>query len=155
MWIIYKILKYAIKTTSPPSTSLSMRKELSSLEYRRSHSTQAAPYTHACWNRLLFAKRQRGIFRLQVGCANTQWTSGVFSPVPPQPNQKWPPAMGIEPWSLDHEPQLLTIEPFLTPPLPPPTDNDNTVLKSIHLEDGLYVFCRNKGILTWSPSYSY
>ena len=59
----------------------SMRIELSSLEYSVSHSTQAAPYTHARRIRLLFAKRQRGIFKLHVGCANTQWTSGIFSPV--------------------------------------------------------------------------
>ena len=49
---------------------------------RVSHSTQAASYTHARQNRLLFANRQRGILRLRVGCANTQWTSGIFSPVP-------------------------------------------------------------------------
>mgnify|MGYP001796164741 CR=1 FL=1 len=55
---------------------------LSTLEYSVSHSTQTAPYTHARQNRLLFAKRQRqrGIFRLHVGCANTHWTSGSFSP---------------------------------------------------------------------------
>ena len=64
---------------------LSMRRELSSLEYSISHSTQTAPYTHARRNWLLFAKRQRGIFRLHVGCANTQWTSGIFSPVPQGP----------------------------------------------------------------------
>ena len=34
-------------------------------------------------NWLLFAKRQRGTFRLHVGCANTQWTSGIFSPEEP------------------------------------------------------------------------
>ena len=58
---------------------LSIRTELSSLEYSVSHSTQTAPYTHARQNQLLFAKRQRGIFKLHVGCANTQWTSGIFS----------------------------------------------------------------------------
>ena len=36
------------------------------------HGTQAASYTHAFRNRLLFAKRQRECFRLHVGCANTQ-----------------------------------------------------------------------------------
>ena len=49
------------------------------------HGTQAAPYTHARRNRLLLTKRQRGIFRLHVGCANTQWTSGILSPVPQGP----------------------------------------------------------------------
>ena len=58
---------------------------LSSLENSVSHDTQTAPYTHAHRNRLLFAKRQRGIIRLHVGCANTQWTSGIFSPVPQRP----------------------------------------------------------------------
>ena len=29
----------------------------------------------------VFAKRQRGTFRLHVGCANTQLTSAIFSPV--------------------------------------------------------------------------
>ena len=33
----------------------------------------------------------------------------------PQPNQKRPLALGIEPGSLDHESQPLTIGPFLTP----------------------------------------
>ena len=33
----------------------------------------------------------------------------------PQPNQKRPPALGIEPGSLDHESQPLTIRPLLTP----------------------------------------
>ena len=33
----------------------------------------------------------------------------------PQPNQKWLPALGIEPGSLNHKPQPLTIGPFLTP----------------------------------------
>ena len=63
----------------------STRRELFSLEYSVSHSTQAAPYTLARRNRLLFAKRQRGVFRLHVGCANTQWFSGIFSPVPQGP----------------------------------------------------------------------
>ena len=35
----------------------------------------------------------------------------------PQPNQKRPPALGIEPGSLDHESQPLTIGPLLTPPV--------------------------------------
>ena len=35
----------------------------------------------------------------------------------PQPNQKRPPALGIEPGSLDHESQPLTIGPLLTPAL--------------------------------------
>ena len=104
----------------------SMRRELSFLEHSRSHSTQSTPYNHASWNRLLFAKRQRGMFRLHVGCENTQWTSAILSPVhkdlarlngPPQPNQKWSPALGIEPRCLDHKPQPLTIESFLTPVL--------------------------------------
>ena len=33
----------------------------------------------------------------------------------PQPNQKWLPALGIKPGSLDHESQPLTIGPLLTP----------------------------------------
>ena len=33
----------------------------------------------------------------------------------PQPNQKWLPAQGLEPGSLDHESQPLTIRPLLTP----------------------------------------
>ena len=49
---------------------------------RISHSTQTARYTHVRRIRLLFAKRQSGIFRLRVGCANTQLTSGISSPVP-------------------------------------------------------------------------
>ena len=40
------------------------------------------PYTHTRWNRLLFANRQRGIFNLHVGCANTQETSAILSPDP-------------------------------------------------------------------------
>ena len=53
---------------------------------RVQHSTQAASYTHARQNRLLFAKRQRGgAFRLHAGCANTQWTSGISSHVPQGP----------------------------------------------------------------------
>ena len=54
---------------------------------RFSHSTQVTLYPHARQNRLLFAKRQRGIFRLRVGCANTQSTYGIFSPVPQGPGQ--------------------------------------------------------------------
>ena len=46
----------------------SMRRELSSLECNVSHSTRAALYTHARQNRLLFAKRQRGINRQQTAC---------------------------------------------------------------------------------------
>ena len=52
---------------------------------RVQHSTQAAPYTHTRQNWLFYANRQRGIFRLHVG---------------------------IEPGSLDPEPQLLTIAPY-------------------------------------------
>ena len=59
-----------------------MPRELSPLECRVSHSTQATRYTYACRNRLFFAKRQRVFFRLFVGCANIQWTSGNLSPVP-------------------------------------------------------------------------
>ena len=36
----------------------------------------------------------------------------------PQPSQKWLPVLGIEPGSLDHESQPLTIGPLLTPCLP-------------------------------------
>ena len=50
-----------------------MRRELSSLEYR--------PYTHARRNRLLFAKRQRGIYRLHSR------PPVFFSPVPQGPGQ--------------------------------------------------------------------
>ena len=63
----------------------SMRRELSSLEDSISHSTQAAPYTHACQNRLHFAERQRGMFRPHLGRENTQWTSCNFRPVPQLP----------------------------------------------------------------------
>ena len=65
-----------------------------------------------------------GIFRLRVGCANTQWTSCILDLFcidlarmndTPQPNQKWLPVQGIEPRSLDHKPQPLPIGPFLTP----------------------------------------
>ena len=100
----------------------SMQRELPSLEYSVSHSTQTAPYIHACQNRLLFAKRPRGTIRLRVGFANTPWTSGIVSPNPkdlaringtPQPNQKWLPAQGIESGYLNHESQPLTIGPFL------------------------------------------
>ena len=99
----------------------SMRRELSSLEYSVSHSTQAAPYTHARQNRLLFANRQRGIFRLRLGCANTQWPPVFLVPFcknlarmngTPKPNQKGLLALGIEPGSLDHEPQPLIIGPL-------------------------------------------
>ena len=37
------------------------------------------PYTHACRNRLLFAKRQRRIFILHVGCANIHGPSIILS----------------------------------------------------------------------------
>ena len=60
----------------------SMRRELSSLEFR---CWQAAHNTHARRNWQLFAKRQRGIFRLHVGCANTV-DPGIFSPVPQGPS---------------------------------------------------------------------
>ena len=40
------------------------------------------PYTHARQNWLLFAKRQRGIFNLNVGSANTQGTSVISMPDP-------------------------------------------------------------------------
>ena len=63
----------------------SMRRELSSLEDSISHSTQAAPYTHACQNLLLFAERQRGMFRPHLGRENTQWTSCNFRLVPQLP----------------------------------------------------------------------
>ena len=63
----------------------SMRRELSSLEDSINHSTQAAPYTHACQNRLLFAERQKGVFRPHLGRENTQWTSCNFRLVPQLP----------------------------------------------------------------------
>ena len=56
---------------------------------QRSHSTHctlAAPYTHVRRNRLLFARRQSGIFKLHVGCVNTQRTD-IFRPVPQGPGQ--------------------------------------------------------------------
>ena len=40
------------------------------------------PYAHVRRDRLLFANRQRGIFNLHVGCANTQGTSVILSPDP-------------------------------------------------------------------------
>ena len=93
----------------------SMWRELSSLEYSVSHSTQGAPYTHARQN-------------LHVGCTNTQWTSSIFSTVPQgpgedparmiditQPQQNLLQAAGIEPGSLNHRSQPLTIGPFPTP----------------------------------------
>ena len=111
-------------------TCLSMRRVLSSLENSVSHSTQTAPYTHARRNSLLFEKRQRGIFGLH-------WVVQIHSGLPVvlvlfrkdqlarmngtlQPNHKWLPAQGIEPGSLNHKPQPLTIGPFLT------RDNDLT-----------------------------
>ena len=100
-----------------------MRRELSSLEYSVSHSTQTAPYTHTRRNRLLFAKRQRGSLNCMRG-VQTHSRPPVFLVQfrkdqarmngTPQPNQKWLPALGIEPGSLDHKPQPLTIGPFLT-----------------------------------------
>ena len=81
-------------------------------------------YTHAYRNRQLISKRQRQIFRLHVGCANTQETSSTIVPFrkdlarmngTPQPNWKWLPALGIEPRFLDHKSQPLIIAPFLTP----------------------------------------
>ena len=60
---------------------LSILRVLFYLEYSRSHSTQAATYTHVCWNRLLFVKKERGTFWLHGGHANIQWTSSIFSPV--------------------------------------------------------------------------
>ena len=66
------------------------RVSLSRIRLLAPNGIQASPYTHAGQNRLLFAKRQRGIFRLHVGCANTQCTSGIFSPVWQWPGQdKW------------------------------------------------------------------
>ena len=53
----------------------------------------------------LFVKRQKGIFRLHVRCANTQWTSGILLQFhkdlarmngTPQPNRKLMLALGIE-----------------------------------------------------------
>ena len=38
------------------------------------------PIPMPAWNRLLFAKRQKGIFNLRVGRANTQGTSVILSP---------------------------------------------------------------------------
>ena len=55
-------------------------------KYSTGHSTQAAPYTHARWNRFSLGKGQSGIFRLHVGCANTWWTSAAnLSPIPHGP----------------------------------------------------------------------
>ena len=71
-------------------------------------------------NKLLFAKWLRGMFRLHLGCANTQWTSGFVSqgPCPDEwrtttkLEMTWPPLLGIEPESLDLKPEHL---PLLTP----------------------------------------
>lgn len=90
----------------------SIRRELSPLEYSVSHSTQAAAYTHAHPNRPLFGKRQRGINTLHFGeqilvlyHKDLVWMNGTPLVV-----------LGIDPGSLDHKPQPLTIGPFLTPP---------------------------------------
>ena len=87
-------------------------REISSLEYSISHSTQTTCYTHARRNRLLFAMRQRGItntvfldpFRKDLARMNGM----------PQPNQKWLPEQEIKPGSLNHKLQPSTIGPFLT-----------------------------------------
>ena len=52
---------------------------------RVQHSTQAASYTHTRQNWLFFANRQRGIFRLHVGCANTHSGPPVSLVVPQGP----------------------------------------------------------------------
>ena len=57
---------------------LSKRMELSSLEFGRSDVAQAKPYTHACWNLLLYAERQRGSLDRMWGEQNTQLTAGIF-----------------------------------------------------------------------------
>ena len=59
----------------------SMRSQLSSLEYSVSHATQTALYTQCLpGSATLCVKGQRGIFRLRVGCANTQQTSTTILP---------------------------------------------------------------------------
>ena len=62
-----------------------MRIELSSLDHSVSRSTQAAPYTHACRNRLLFVKRERGIFKLHVGVHAHSGHPVFYSPLPKGP----------------------------------------------------------------------
>ena len=97
-----------------------MRRELSILKYSVILSTQAAPYTHA----LLFAKRQRGSLVYMWGVQTHSGPPVYLVPFrqdlarmndTPKPNQKLLPALGIEPGSLYHKPQPLTIGPFLTP----------------------------------------
>ena len=59
-------------------------RELSSLGYCRSHSTQAPPNTHACQNQLLFAKRHRGIWlvgrlaMLQKACLHPERRAAIL-----------------------------------------------------------------------------
>ena len=75
------------------STALSFKLQMPSLCWvyfiiisdgaAESHSASSC----LCLSMLLFAKRHRGIFKLHVGCANTQWTSGIFSPVPQGPGK--------------------------------------------------------------------
>ena len=61
-----------------------------------------------------------GNFRLHVGCTNAPVLLVLIHKDlakmngMPQPNRKQLPALGIEPGSLDHESQPLTIRPFLT-----------------------------------------
>ena len=61
-----------------------------------------------------------GKFRLHVGCTDaTVFLVLIHQDLAkmngtPQPNRKQLPALGIEPGSLDHESQPLTIRPFLT-----------------------------------------
>ena len=113
------MLPWYVVTQQSTMSCLSMRRELSSLEYSRSHSTQAAPYTQALIGYSL--GRGRG------GSLDCMWGVQTHSGPPvflvlfrkdlarmngtPRPNQKWPPALRIEPGSLDHESQPLTIGP--------------------------------------------
>ena len=55
VFVVFNAEKVILSTVAEYSTGAS------------THSTQAAPYTHARRNWLLFAKRQRGIFRLLWG----------------------------------------------------------------------------------------
>ena len=66
-----------------------------------------------------------------------------------QPNQKWMPVQGIEPVSLDHKYQPLTIEPFLTPKKNAPHNVKNGI--NLPLDSGLdgrrlrnYFMCLHK-----------
>ena len=100
-----------------------MRRELSSLEYSVSLSSQTAPYT-------MRAKTVYSLWRGRVGSLScmlgeqTHNGPAIFLVLfckdqarmngTPQPDQKWLGTHRIEHGSLDHKPQLLAIGLFLT-----------------------------------------